>query len=297
MRIAKTSILLLIALAACNRPDASFDVTPVIDATPVITVTTHDEPYHQEHIQRIRIDNCDGKNPSLIVMRDLSQEETTYLVETGAGNLVAGRSTIPADLSEEVESSIDQAVPTSEISRTVGLEVDRGFVADYKLVWDDIKTKGALEITYFPQAVAKLAFTKIVGFELISNTHMLSLCLNQNSPSTSQNPGMLAITPAPTGINQSTPTIAPNFDYSVRVQTSDASSPILNAIVTIEVIGQAPLDEVTDSNGIARFFIDASRGGQPARLTVRAVGYRPYNQNIDLRQGTLPVVIPLELEH
>ncbi len=103
-------------------------------------------------------------------------------------------------------------------------------------------------------------------------------------------------TPAPTIISAPTPTSASNFDYSVRVQKNDASSSIPNAKVTIEVIGQAPLDEITDSNGIARFFIDTNRAGQPARLIIRAAGYRSYNQNIDLRQATLPDVIPLELE-
>lgn len=87
-----------------------------------------------------------------------------------------------------------------------------------------------------------------------------------------------------------------NFDYSVRVQSNDTGLPVPNAKVTIEVIGQAPLDEITDSNGIARFFIDTSRSGQPARLLIRATGLKLYNQNIDLRQGTLPDVVPLETE-
>jgi len=87
-----------------------------------------------------------------------------------------------------------------------------------------------------------------------------------------------------------------NFDYSVRVQASDTSLPIPNAKVTIEVIGQAPLDEVTDSNGIARFFIDTSRSGQPARLIIRTAGFKLHIQNIDLRQGVLPDVVALEAE-
>ena len=86
------------------------------------------------------------------------------------------------------------------------------------------------------------------------------------------------------------------FDYSVRVQAGNTSLPIPNAKVTIEVIGQAPLDEITDSNGIARLFIDTSHAGQPARLIVRASGYQEYTQNIDLRQDALPDVVPLDLE-
>lgn len=93
-----------------------------------------------------------------------------------------------------------------------------------------------------------------------------------------------------------TPQLDSDFDYSFRVQDRETGEPIPNAQVTIEVIGQAPLDEVTDSNGFARIFVDTSRVGQPSRLIVQVAGYRRYTQNIDLKQDRLPDIVQLEPE-
>ncbi len=117
--------------------------------------------------------------------------------------------------------------------------------------------------------------------------------LLQKQPAASSTP---QATPMQIAVATFSPSVNSNFGYTIRVQTNDAGMPIANAKVTIEVIGQAPLDEIADSNGVARFLIDSSRVGQPARLIVRATGYKSYSQNIDLRQGTLPDVIPLDLE-
>lgn len=85
-----------------------------------------------------------------------------------------------------------------------------------------------------------------------------------------------------------------SFSYPVRVQAKGTGEHIPNAKITIEVIGKAPLDEVTDANGFARVFIDADRVGQPSKLIVQVTGYKQYIQNIDLTEGSLPDVVQLE---
>ena len=85
-----------------------------------------------------------------------------------------------------------------------------------------------------------------------------------------------------------------SFDYQVRVQAKDTGRYIPNAKVTIEVSGQAPLDGITDSNGLARIFIGSSHAGKPGLLIVEAAGYKRHTQNIDLTVGTLPDVVQLE---
>jgi hypothetical protein len=87
-----------------------------------------------------------------------------------------------------------------------------------------------------------------------------------------------------------------SFSYSVRVQDKDSAQTVPNAKVIIEIAGIASLDDVTDVNGLARIFIDASHSGKPGRLTVEANGYKKYTQNIDLTKDGLPDVIQLESE-
>jgi hypothetical protein len=84
------------------------------------------------------------------------------------------------------------------------------------------------------------------------------------------------------------------FSYQVRVQAKDTGEYVPNAEVTIEVGGKAPLDAITDSKGIARIFIESSYAGQPGFLIVEAPAYQRHRQNIDLVEGTLPDVVPLE---
>jgi len=91
--------------------------------------------------------------------------------------------------------------------------------------------------------------------------------------------------------NQVPPT---SFQYSVHVQAKDTGTDISNARVTIEVIGQAPLDEITDSNGFARVSIDKNRSGQPGKLIIQADKYLKYTQNIDLLEDILPDIIQLD---
>ena len=110
-----------------------------------------------------------------------------------------------------------------------------------------------------------------------------------------------SLTPIPTAMPTATSTATPRptatptrFTYPVRVQEKGTGRNIPNAKVIIEVAGQAPLDEITDTNGFTRIFIDASYVGRPARLSVEANGYELYRQEIDLREDILPDIIQLE---
>ncbi|MCP4368150.1 MAG: hypothetical protein GY797_08615 [Deltaproteobacteria bacterium] len=99
----------------------------------------------------------------------------------------------------------------------------------------------------------------------------------------------------PLNINNEAPKPQQPFTYSVRVQTEGTGKNMKNVKVTIEVSGQAPLDEITDTNGFARIFINASYIGKPGRLLVEASGYESYRQEIDLSEGNLPDTILLTI--
>ena len=90
------------------------------------------------------------------------------------------------------------------------------------------------------------------------------------------------------------PPTPPPFAYLVRVQVRDTGEYVLDVRVTIEVSGQAPLNGITDANGLARIFIPSSHAGQPGRLIVEASRYERYWQSIDLTEDALPHVVQLE---
>lgn len=90
-------------------------------------------------------------------------------------------------------------------------------------------------------------------------------------------------------------TASNTFSYPIRVQSKETGENIANARITIEVAGKAPLDEVTDTNGYARIFIDIGYTGQPSKLIVQSTGYKKYVQSIDLNRDILPDVIQLEV--
>jgi hypothetical protein len=99
------------------------------------------------------------------------------------------------------------------------------------------------------------------------------------------------------GCSPSTPTLPQppaQFSYQVRVRAGDTGECIQDAVVTIEVEGQAPLDGIADSNGVARILISSARAGQPGFLIVEAKGYKRYTQHIDLIMDSLPDVVLVE---
>jgi hypothetical protein len=83
------------------------------------------------------------------------------------------------------------------------------------------------------------------------------------------------------------------FSYQVRVQARATGKRLEGAKVRLEMIEQAPLEEATDSEGLARFFIETKNNGAPARLIVHADGFASYTANIDLTDGTLPRAVLL----
>lgn len=95
----------------------------------------------------------------------------------------------------------------------------------------------------------------------------------------------------PLTIGSPTPT---TFDYQIRVEDQISGEAIKDAKVTIDVSGQAPKNEYTDSNGVARIFIDTLRAGEPGKLMVEMQGYITHVENITLTPDTLPVIVRLE---
>lgn len=81
------------------------------------------------------------------------------------------------------------------------------------------------------------------------------------------------------------------FNYVVHIVDQDTKRDISGAAVTIEVPGQAPLDEVTGNDGIAIIEIPGSHAGKTGRLIIEAKGAEIYRQAIALTPGTLPDTI------
>jgi hypothetical protein len=84
-----------------------------------------------------------------------------------------------------------------------------------------------------------------------------------------------------------------SFTYQVQVLAANDGEPIPGAQVLIQIGEIAPLDEFTDSNGIARIIIDDTYIGQPGRLIVRANSYQTWEQNLTLDQQQLPDTVQL----
>lgn len=84
------------------------------------------------------------------------------------------------------------------------------------------------------------------------------------------------------------------FSYVVHVQDSASGKNVSNANVTIDVVGEAPLKGVTDSEGIARITVDIRHENQAAQLHIDADGYDEYSQNIRFIQDELPPVIRIQ---
>ncbi len=103
-----------------------------------------------------------------------------------------------------------------------------------------------------------------------------------------------AIAPLIFGGTKSNSTATPtSFTYQVSVQTL-TNDPISGANIILELAnGKAPLNDFSDSTGLARIFIDTAYVEQPGRVIVKATGYKTYILNIDLTAKDLPKVIQL----
>ena len=108
----------------------------------------------------------------------------------------------------------------------------------------------------------------------------------------------LASTSSPTrtlvAMPRNTPTVVPDFTYTLRAIDKSTQQHITDVHVLIEMIGKAPLDGYSDVNGYVRLIVPKEHLGQPATIIVSADGYRTYRQAIDLNQGQLPAMILLE---
>jgi hypothetical protein len=91
-----------------------------------------------------------------------------------------------------------------------------------------------------------------------------------------------------------TPASSAAFDYQVRVIDENTTQPISSALVILEVGGDvAPLDEYTDSNGLARFFVSSALAEERGRLRVERDGYDSYVKNMDVTPDALPEEVML----
>jgi len=90
------------------------------------------------------------------------------------------------------------------------------------------------------------------------------------------------------------PPPTPGFLYQVRVHSMITGQYVQMAEVTIELSGKAPINAVTDTNGLAIISIPSSYAGQLGRLIIEVPGYEMYIQFINLTPDDLPSVVQLE---
>ena len=88
-------------------------------------------------------------------------------------------------------------------------------------------------------------------------------------------------------------TVTQSFTYQVQVQDQNTGEAIKGASVTITIGGDiAPVDDVSDTKGIAMIDIDSSRAGKRGRLIVTAPGYNRYEKSITLvEDASLNVIL------
>jgi len=92
------------------------------------------------------------------------------------------------------------------------------------------------------------------------------------------------------------PTSSSRFAYQVQVRAKDTDEYVPGAEVMIAVGGIAPLDGITDANGLAVVSIPSSHAEREAKLTVEATGFRRHTQYVTLNVNALPRVVQLESE-
>ena len=81
----------------------------------------------------------------------------------------------------------------------------------------------------------------------------------------------------------------------LRIQSEVNQEPISQADATLELVGAiAPLREVSDSDGYARFLVPRRFMGSPARVIVRASGYVTHIANIEITSSPPTLVVPMK---
>ena len=150
----------------------------------------------------------------------------------------------------------------------------------------DLDIKGA---TKFQRGQYIGVLQRDLASVLISNTACKSVIFSELQKKLIPNISAPSLNDSPIDPNSSQ-----SFQYPMEVQDRKTGEAIFNAKVTIEVLGNAPINVFTDSNGFTRIFIEEIRAGEPGRITVQADGYETYVQNIDLNSKVLMHVIQLE---
>lgn len=84
------------------------------------------------------------------------------------------------------------------------------------------------------------------------------------------------------------------FTYQIRVREKSNNQPIENAKVTINLPGTPPVDDYTDSTGLAVFRIDNEFADNLAVLHIEKDGYTDWDQNITIKADEQPQEIKLE---
>ncbi len=95
----------------------------------------------------------------------------------------------------------------------------------------------------------------------------------------------------PTATDTAVP--ADRFTYQIRVQEDVTDQPIEDAKITISLPGTTPVNEYTDSTGLAVFRIDNQFAGKLVVLHITKDGYKDWNQNITIEAGEQPKEIKL----
>ncbi len=114
----------------------------------------------------------------------------------------------------------------------------------------------------------------------------LTACQPIAAPAVTLPPPTVAIAaPAPTA----TPSA---FIYGVTVLDGD-NQPIPDAQVLIEIQGKASLENSVDEHGYAEIEVPTGHAGRTGRLRMRATGFEPFNQYIDIYPDRLPNEVQL----
>ena len=241
--------------------------------------------------------NCGGTSK---LSQSLGAEATvqrSVTIGDKASTTAGAEAEIPMTVKAKLEVEIELAYQeTYQVTRSrlyeITMEAAPGTHVVYVIAWEE--QKFASTVSYaMTDEVYKAPYTYTLQVPKIGDSYQVD-CPPPTVTTTQALTPTETLTPTPTRTFTPTPTTPTRFTYPVRVQEQGTGQNIPNAKVIIEVVGQAPLDEITDTDGFARIFIDASYVGKPGRLLVEANGYKPCRQEIDLREGILPDTIQLE---
>ncbi len=98
----------------------------------------------------------------------------------------------------------------------------------------------------------------------------------------------------PTAVN--TAVSSSRFTYQIRVLENVTNQPVETANVTIDLPGAPPVNDFTDSTGLAVFLIDSQFADKIVLVHVTKNGYQDWDQTITLKTGERPQVMKLQLE-